>query len=197
MFINYHEKNPCNPISSKYLHTCSLPTSSFSLPKRKAIKGMKTSHQNQALPKAQHSTAEGSSMHAQPRCLWLKLQPWFSWTENSRSQRREGGQRRFCLQPGVSIHPASTHLYPWTCQTECPGDQHLWLGHWVPLLAPRGSRGGVGWWGGVMPSMALGTKGHSTPASRDGPRSGMCMASSSMQHTALLTWSAAAIISYI
>lgn len=104
------------------------------------------------------------------------------------------------LSAAWSQHPPCQHMpVSLTMPQECPGDQHLWLGHCVPLLAPRGSRGGggVGWWGGVMPSMALAMKGHSTPASRDGARSGTCMASSSMQHTALLTWSAAAIKSYI
>lgn len=120
---------------------------------------MKTSHQNQALPKAQHSTAEGGSMHVQRCCLWLKLQPSFSWIENSCSQgplrKEEGKEGRggcVCSLESAST-PASTCLYPWTCQmcqTGCPGDQCLWLGHWVPLLAPRGSwgEGGVGCWRG-------------------------------------------------
>lgn len=198
MFINYHEKNACNPISSKYLHTCSLPNSSFSLPKRKIIKGMKTSHQNQALPKAQHSTAEGGSMHAQPHYLWLKLQPWFSWTENSCSQTRGGGQRRFGLQPGVSIHPANTCPYPWPCHKNALVTSTCGLAtacHCWHLEAPGvevGLDGGEGWcqawhwqWRATQHQPAgmepeVGRAWHLPPCNT--------------QHS---TWSAAAIKSYI
>lgn len=148
---------------------------------------MKTSHQNQALPKAQGSTAEGGSMHAQHCCLWLKLQPPFSCTENSHSQvplpKEEGEEGRGgCV---CSLESASTPAR--ACQTGCPGDQCLWLGPWVPLLAPRGSwgGGGIGWRGGVMLSMALGMEVPRNTASRDGPSSGICTASSFMQPTAL------------
>lgn len=71
---------------------------------------MKTSHQTQALPKAQRSTAEGGSMHVQSCCLWLKLQPSFSWTENTCSQvplsKEEGEEGRGgCVSVGWSQHP--------------------------------------------------------------------------------------------
>lgn len=109
---------------------------------------MQPFHQNQPLLEPQHDAAEGGTK--QSCCPWLKHQPVFSEVENTRFSsatfqiRRGRGQRRLCLQPGVSTHapttqsiPASTCLHPKPCWMGHPADCH-WLGPWVASLAPWG-----------------------------------------------------------
>lgn len=191
------KKNPCNPISRKYLHTCSLPTSSFSLPKRKVIKGMKTSHQNQALPKAQHSTADEAACMHNPIISDSNFNHDFHG-QKTRSQTRGGGQRRFCLQPGVSIHPGNTCPYPWPCHKNALVTSTCGLATGCHCWHPEapgvevGLDGGEGWcqawhwqWRATQHQQAgmepeVGRAWHLPPCNT--------------QHS---TWSAAAIKSYI
>lgn len=131
---------------------------------------MKTSTKTRHFQKPK-TDAEGGSMHAKRCCLWLKLQPPFSWTENSCSQvplpKEEGEEAvaaAWSQHPPLPAHACIPErarcarqdaLVTCGLATAC----HCWH-----LEAPGVE---VRWdVGGVMSSVALGMKGHSSPASK-------------------------------
>lgn len=176
MLNNYHVKKSCNLTSSKYLCTCSLPASSFSLPERKVNKGNEnfppkpgtSKSPTQHCCRRQHACTMLLSLAQASTIIFLDRKHPFS---SATSQRRwGGGQRRLCLQHGVSTHPCQ-HM---PASLNMPDRMPWWP---APVAWPLGATAGtsrlLGWrwgrdgWGGVMSSTALGMKGHSTPASRD------------------------------
>lgn len=205
MFINYHEKKHCNLISSKYQRTCSLPASSFSLPERNVNKGNENFPPKPGTSKSptqhcwrrQHAGKALLSLAQASTIIFMNRKLWFS---SATSQRRGGGQRRLCLQPGVSIHPCQ--YMPVSLNTPDVPDRMLWCPVAWLLGATTGTSRFLGWrWGWMLEGWCQvwhwGWWATQHQQARDGLSSGMCMASSSMQHTALLTWSAATIKLYL
>ena len=118
MFINYPgEKKKSKLISSKYLCTCSLPASSFSLPQRKANKGNKKIPAKPATSKTptqhcwrHHIYAKPLSLARAPASVFSGRRHPFSRAISQRS--RGGGQRRLRARTRVSSHPPAPRSFP-------------------------------------------------------------------------------------